>query len=118
MSSTSQDKDSATIEDLAGLAFEPWRPEPGGWSPPTNAEWVDFANPHLISVRLAWLTLQKSKADLVAMCDELDDEAMTELVKQLGQSADWFEGLHKVLASAECRIMCACAALNADSPDG
>lgn len=33
-----------------------------------------------------------------------------ELVAQIGQSADWFEGLHKLLAGAECRIMCAYAA--------
>lgn len=102
-------------DDLAAMATLDFGPVSGlaeRWSPPTNAEWADLANPHLISVRLAWLTLQKSKADLVAMCDELDDDAMTELVNQIGRSADWFEGLHKVLASAECRIMCACAALS------
>ena len=38
---------------------------------------------------------------------ELGDEALMELVAQIGRSADWFEGLHKLLSSAECRIMCA-----------
>ena len=48
------------------------------------------------------------------MAEQLGDAALTELVTQIGQSANWFEGLHKVLASAECRIMCAYAELTTD----
>ncbi len=98
------------IETMAELEFDPWETDATGWTPPTNAEWAQLANPHLISVRLAWLTLKKSKDELVAMAHELGDDALTGLVRQIGQSADWFEGLHKLLASAECRIMCAYAA--------
>lgn len=97
------------IEAMAQLDFRPLERSEGAWTPPTNEEWTRLANPHLISVRLAWLTLHRSKEELVAMAEQLGDAAVTELVTQIGQSADWFEGLHKVLASAECRIMCACA---------
>lgn len=110
--------DDGGLAEMAALDFGPVKELAEGWSPPTNLEWARLANPHLISVRLAWLTLQKSKDELVAMTDELGDDALTELVDQIGRSADWFEGLHKLLASAECRIMCAYAVLNAETSDG
>ena len=51
--------------------FEPWKTTDVSWTPPSNEEWARLANPHLISVRLAWLTLQKSKDDLVTVANEL-----------------------------------------------
>lgn len=99
------------LHAMAAIEFEPLNGLAATWQPPTNLQWADLANPHLISVRLAWLSLQKSKAELVDMAAELGDEALVELVGQIGLSADWFEGLHTLLAAAECRIMCAYAAL-------
>ncbi|RYG99374.1 MAG: hypothetical protein EON58_04135 [Alphaproteobacteria bacterium] len=103
------------IDAMAQLDFRPLEERDGAWTPPTNDEWSRLANPHLISVRLAWLSLHKSKAELVAMAEQLGDAALTELVTQIGLSADWFEGLHKILASAECRIMCAYAAASMEA---
>lgn len=103
------------LHAMASLDFERLRELPATWQPPTNLQWAELANPHLISVRLAWLTHQKSKGELINMASELGDEALMELVAQIGRSADWFEGLHKLLASAECRMMCAYAALNAET---
>ncbi len=102
---------------MAALEFTPWRGQEG-WEPLTNEEWTELANPHLISVRLAWLTLHKSKDELIAVAHQLGDQGLMELVGQIGQSADWFEGLHKLVANAECRVMCAYAALNAEATDG
>lgn len=99
-----------SIDEMTALEFAPWQGHEGEWTPPTNAEWTGLANPHLVSVRLAWATLHKSKEELIAVAEELGDEALMELVGQIGRSADWFEGLQKLLASAECRIMCAYAA--------
>lgn len=107
----------ASIEDMAALDFTAWQGRAEGWTPPSNSEWANLANPHLISVRLAWVTLHKSKNELVSIAAELGEEALMELVGQIGRSADWFEGLHKLLASAECRIVCAYAALNAEASD-
>jgi hypothetical protein len=39
-----------------------------------------------------------------------DDQQPMELVSQIERTDDWFEGLHRLLAGAECRIMCAYAA--------
>src|SRR5690349_15467280 len=95
---------------MAHLDFEPWKQTDDSWAPPTNEEWTLLANPHLISVRMAWLALHKSKGELVAVANELGDDGLMELVRQIGQSADWFKGLQQVLESAECRLMCALAA--------
>jgi hypothetical protein len=113
------DSPRVDIEAMAQLDFDRWQADATGWTPPTNEEWSRLANPHLVSLRLAWLTLHKSKDELIAVTEGLGDQALMELVSQIGQSADWFEGLHKVLASAECRVMCAYAALTKDdSKDG
>jgi hypothetical protein len=108
----------ADIEAMAELEFAPWETGATGWTPPTNEEWSRLANPHLVSVRLAWVTLQKSKEELIAVAEELGDQALMELVSQIGQSADWFRGLHKMLECAEIRIMCAFAALNVGGDGG
>ena len=115
MSATPPPVEPASIDELAALEFAPWQGRAEGWTPPTNEEWTNLANPHLISVRLAWLTVHKSKDELIAVADELGDQGLMELVGQIGQSADWFDGMHKLLASAECRIMCAYAVLNAET---
>lgn len=103
------------LELMAQLDFERWKQQPGGWTPPTNAEWTSLANPHLISVRLAWLTMHKSREELVGVAKQLTDDGLMELVRQIGLSSDWFKGLHELLLGAECRIMCAYAARHADS---
>lgn len=103
----------ASIDEMAALEFTPWQGHEGEWTPPTNKEWTGLANPHLVSVRLAWATLHKSKEELIAVAEQLGDKALMELVGQIGQSADWFEGMHRLLACAECRLICAFAVRSA-----
>ena len=107
--------DSGDIEAMAGLEFEPWKHSDDCWKPPSNEEWTRLANPHLVSVRLAWVTLHKSKEELVAVAGELGDEGLMQLAGQIGQSSDWFKGLQQVLEAAECRLMCALAARTLDN---
>jgi len=94
---------------MAELEFQPWTLGDREWTPPSNEQWAELANPHLVSVRLAWLTLHKSKPELVAIANQLGDEALMELVADIGRSSDWFKGLHEILSAAECRLMCAYA---------
>lgn len=118
MSDTDAGDEDVDLAAMAALAFEPGQALSDGWTPPTNAEWAALANPHLISVRLAWLTLHKSKDELIDVAAQLGEAGLEELVGQIGRSADWFEGMHKLLASAECRIMCALAARSARDANG
>lgn len=118
MTNASSSEDPVTIEEMAAIAFEPWRHDADDWKPPSNDQWTALANPHLISVRLAWLTVHKTKDELIAMAAELGDDGIGELVAQIERSADWFKGLHELLSGAECRIMCAYAAgTSADADD-
>lgn len=107
-----------TIEDLAAVAFEPWPHGAEEWKPPSNDQWAHLANPHLISVRLAWLTVHKTRDELIAMADTLGDDGVAELVAQIGRSADWFKGMHELLSGAERRIICALAAVSARDAKG
>jgi len=97
----------ADLDAMAKLDFAAWDTETFDWTPPSNTEWAALANPHLISVRLAWLAVHKSKAGLASVAAQLGDAGMVEMVSQIGQSADWFERLQKLLATAEARLMCA-----------
>jgi hypothetical protein len=99
------------IEAIAGLDFPPWSQSAGDWTPPSNADWSSLADPHLISVRVAWLMMHKSKDELVALANQLGDDGVRELVTEIGRTTDWFESLHGLLLAAECRIMCAYAAV-------
>ena len=107
--------ETASIEAMAALEFTPWQRHADEWTPPSNEGWANLANPHLVTLRLAWLTLHKSKDELMAVANQLGDEALMELVGQIGQSADWFKGLHELLSSAECRLMCAHAAASTEA---
>jgi hypothetical protein len=98
-----------SIEELAEIEFAPWVQGNGGWTPPSNAEWAKLANPHLVSLCLAWLTLNKTKPELIAIVDQLGDEGLMDLVANIGRSADRFKGLHEILSGADYRIMCAYA---------
>jgi hypothetical protein len=39
-------------------------------------------------MRLAWLALQKSKVELISVADQLGENGLMELVRQIGQSGD------------------------------
>jgi hypothetical protein len=69
-----------------------------------------IGDPHLISVRLAWLTLHESEYELIEAAERLGDDAPIDLVGWIGRSADWNEGRQKLLGDAERRITCAIAA--------
>lgn len=102
--------DVATVEELAALDFEPWQHVTDEWTPPPNDEWAKMMAGQIVSVRLAWRTMYKSKAELMDMFEALDDSEAEEFVKKLANSADFFLGLHEFLHSAEIRLMCAAAA--------
>lgn len=99
----------ADLDAMAKLDFAAWDTETFDWTPPSNTEWAALANPHLISVRLAWLAVHKSKKELIDVAAQFGDAGLIELVGQIGRSADWIEGLQTLLATAEARLMCAYA---------
>ena len=42
------------------------------WTPPTNEDWKNRSNYWLPHIRMAWLTMYKTKDELETVCRELD----------------------------------------------
>ncbi len=97
-----------TDEQLAAMTFEPWKHEPDEWKPPSNEQWARLANPYLVSVRMAWLTLYKTKPELVEMIQGMDRDGIFEPYGNgIRDSIDFFKAFLVVLEAAEARIICA-----------
>lgn len=97
-----------TDQQLAAMTFEPWKHETDEWKPPSNEQWARLANPYLVSVRMAWLTLYKTKPELVEMIQGMVREGIFERYGNgIRDSIDFFKAFLVVLEAAEARIICA-----------
>ncbi|MBN9241920.1 MAG: hypothetical protein J0I98_03920 [Mesorhizobium sp.] len=107
-----------TDEQLAAITFEPWKHEPDEWKPPSNEQWARLANPYLVSVRMAWLTLYKTKPELVEMIQGMDRDGIFEPYGNgIRDSIDFFKPILVVLEAAEARIICAGLSIPDDEDD-
>lgn len=100
--------DAATAEELAALDFQPWTHSPDEWRPPGDAEWAARGKDALPMVRMAWLTLFKTKDEMVKAMEALtsDEEAGERFMNSFIDTIDFFKGLLAVLEIAEARILC------------
>jgi hypothetical protein len=60
-----------TDEQCAAFDFEPWAHRPDDWQPPTNEQWHKMALTYLPTVRITWLMLFKTKAELMEMIEQI-----------------------------------------------
>jgi len=110
-----QNDHPCTPPEAAEVNFEPWQHHPDEWRPPTNDEWARLANPHLIMLRIAWTVLHKTKPELVAIAQEMNDSAtdQTEITTgealefDLDRSQIFFRDILTFIETAEARILCA-----------
>jgi hypothetical protein len=103
-----------TDAEFAAMQFEAWVHSDGEWTPPSNEEWAKLANPHLVMLRVAWLTLHKTKVEAIDMAQKLADEKPTEgesflieTLDNLQHTADWFRGLLAICDLAVARLLVA-----------
>lgn len=103
-----------TDEEFAACNFDAWIHAEGEWTPPTNDQWAKLANPHLVTIRIAWLTLYKTKAELIEMLgDQLRDseddgnELITSILDQLSATSDFLKGMLTVVDAALARLLVA-----------
>ncbi len=99
-----------TAAEMAALDFEPMCAEDHeACKPPSNDEWTELANPHLVIWRLAWIILGKTKPQLVEMMREIDkdDEVAKQTMDGFLGAISFFEAALDVLRRAEARILCA-----------
>jgi hypothetical protein len=100
-----------TFEQKVAMNFEQWPHVPDEWEPPTNAEWAKDGDYLLPFVRMAWLTLFKTKTEVETIAETLDDEPFEILVNGIIHSREFFENFVKILNAAEVRITCAANAV-------
>lgn len=106
------DTQPATEEQMAAMDFEPWQHTPDEWKPPTNEEWARLANPYLVTVRIAWLTMHKTKEELMEATATMGEEAGHALMNNFISTINFFKGMLATLEAAEARILCAGSAYN------
>jgi hypothetical protein len=99
---------AATAAEMAAMDFEPWSPEDlEAFKPPSNVEFDEMAHAHLPTLRIAWLTLAKTKPELVEMLRKIDNEIGGELMDGFISATAFFQQALTVLEKAEARILCA-----------
>jgi hypothetical protein len=95
----------ATAEEWAAMEFGPadWIQEP-----PTNEQWVNAINPHLVMARFAWHTCQKTKTELLDIIgDDAHADVIQEAMKGMEQAKAFFQYFVDTIDKAQCRIVCA-----------
>lgn len=96
-----------TREQFVAMDFEPWSHNPDEWEPPSNAQWSKDGADLLPLVRMAWVQMYKTKAELRTMSEELDDETLEFLVNGIVHWRKYFEAFVTLLTAAETRMLIA-----------
>ena len=111
-------KNRVTVDQIVAAEFEPWvHGGPDEWTPPSNTQWAEQAPYLLPYVRMAWMSMYKSKGELETIARELDEEPFRTMVDGIVNARKFFENFVTILSSAELRIMSAASALAADDPE-
>jgi hypothetical protein len=106
------DEEIMTAEQWAAFDFEPWTHTEDEWKPPVaEKEWLDDGREVLPFVRMAWLALHRTKAELVEGLGKLDDGRPFEtMMDGIAHSHEFFENFAKILKAGEARLLCAASA--------
>jgi hypothetical protein len=98
---------AVTAAEAAAVNFKPLSAKKlRRLTPPTNEVWIA----HLVNIRLAWITLGKTKTELREMVRK-DEKAMCDLIEGLRMSASFLRAGADILTAGETRTLCAGSAL-------
>ena len=107
-----------TAEEAAAIQFEPFAQDVlKAIKPPSNAKWAALANPHLVTWRMAWFILRKTKPEIIEMLRAIgnDDEVANEFMDSFLGAISFFEAALEALRIAEARILCAGSVLELEA---
>ena len=107
--SPSTDEQRALFENYAARTWEAWHRDPGVL--PTNQQWADLANPHLVTLRLGLACMWQTKAELIESCFNKDD-AMSDFVEHLDRTAKMLEAYASLARSAQARLISALSVID------
>jgi hypothetical protein len=96
---------SLTIAEVSAIDFEPWTEEDGTEMPLKPKEWLEM----LITVRIAWAVMFRSKPELVKGIGSSED-AFMEAMEVIGNVKDFLKDLTEMLGVAEMRLLASAAA--------
>jgi hypothetical protein len=109
---TKTEERPATVAEMAAMNFEHWGPEDlEAFKPPSNDEFYKMADAHLPTLRIAWLTLAKTKPELVEITRKINNEVGVELMDGFISATAFFKQALTLLEKAEARILCAGSAM-------
>ena len=105
----------ATMRDYAKIDFEPWKDErrkPGEKFPPTP-ETLDNCG---VSARLAYVTMLRTKDELIGMFDELPIEVIDEMMTGFQVTAEQLKAVVLTIDIAYARLLVAASAAELRRP--
>ena len=103
-----------TLAEFAATPFEAWMRNPDGWSPPNAEEWATIGTELIVTVRLAFELLHKSKPELVDIMRDHSDSA-GELIEPIPEMIQQLEIWIQILSGAHTRVLVAAAAVETES---
>lgn len=104
---TGTDDHVLTAEELAAFNIEPWQHGPDDRPPPSGDEWVKMIETHLLVLHMAWGMMFKTKAELMADLERLDNGTGTTLMQGFDAATTFLECMLALLHGAEARILVA-----------
>ncbi|WP_425419630.1 hypothetical protein [Oricola indica] len=101
--------DDLSISELATIDFDPWPVSPDKWQPPTNEQWCNAINPTLTAARVAFVSMHKSKDQLVGIVSELEKDGV-DVLDSIQHAQAFIDPIKSVLDAAYARMLIASAA--------
>jgi len=95
-----------TVAEAAALDFTPWTHDKDEWTPPTDEDWWKAGATVLPPVRMAWMTMFKTPAEIEEILDGLDEDVGKAFLDGISNTVAYFRNFHNVMAAAEARLFC------------
>jgi len=117
---TPKPKRPATAREIAELEFEPLTDDHlAEIIPPSKDEWDSIGNTHLVAWRMAWVSLRKTKPELVDMLRKIggDEQVSDAYLGGIERAISFFDAALGLLKSADARILCAGAVLEIEEDE-
>ena len=101
-----------SIKSAAALDFEPWKCPLGEWTPPSNEEWARSANPYLVTIRVAWAVVHKTKPEVMKFVEKIDNDGGSAVTDGFLDTISFLRAcVLTLLEAAEARILVAGSAV-------
>jgi hypothetical protein len=100
---------ATTVEEIEAEVMSV-RERMGDWEPPSNKLWLELANPHLVNVRMAFLTVKQNREkarETAAAFKEMEvdgENGLERVLDDMLNSAAYFACLTEVLSTAARRL--------------